>query len=498
MNIADVVSGRAKWRGIQWVLFSATACKVLADQLRALLPARALPGPLHPREVRFKPGRELTAYYDARIYREGRETKETCVRPIAVSWGPDTGANWKADIIKAVAEAERHSVAAPFLQLMADFPAWSMRIQVSPLDARFTQLARLSDPRHVRAMLADTYESGKAASHHHQTSDWIVTSIKYRPGRRHVLRYDPGDPASGATLFAKVYIAEEEARAFRREDGARTFRVACDVADAVAEHCRGLNCLRPLAYLAEDAVVLYPRLCGVPLSTYARRLNLDSARWLRRAGAALRTLHRLPVALAGRSEPHDLSAEIRSIVRKSHPIAVLLPHVGSAIEALLDRARELHDRLPQEPPTFTHGDLKTEHIWAAADGLTVMDFDSARPADPALDVGYFLADWQFQQANWDQAKIEGMYQSFFAGYAASARKDFSIRSRLCEAVELLKCAVRRVPLFENDWASRVEGIIDRAEALIDDLQRTLVLRTRRFLVPRSFAGSSRVKSRYLH
>ena len=127
-----------------------------------------------------------------------------------------------------------------------------------------------------------------------------------------------------------------------------------------------------------------------------------------------------------------------------------------------------------------------------------MDFDSARPADPALDVGYFLADWQFQQADWDQAKIEGMYQSFFAGYAASARKDFSIRSRLCEAVELLKCAVRRVPLFENDWASRIEGVVDCAEAAIDDVQRTLVLRTRRFLVPRSFAGSSRVKSRYLH
>ncbi|PYV33540.1 MAG: hypothetical protein DMG22_09545 [Acidobacteria bacterium] len=475
MNIADVVSGQAKWRGIQWALFSATARKVLAAQLRAILPARALLGPLHPREVRFKPGRELTAYYDAHIYREGRETKEThCVRPIAVSWG--TRANWGADITKAVAEAERHSVAAPFLQLMADFPAWSMRIQVSPLDTRFTQLARLSDPRHVRAMLADAFESGKATSHH-QTSDWIVTSIKYRPGRRHVLRYDPGDPANGATLFAKVYIAEEKARAFRREDGARTFRVACEVADAVAEHCEGVDCLRPLAYLAEDAVILYPKLCGVPLSAYARRLDLDSARWLRRAGAALRTLHRLPVALAGRSEPHDLSAEIRSIVRKSDPIAVLLPHVGSAIEALLDRVRELHDRLPQEPATFTHGDLKTEHIWVAADGLTVMDFDSARPADPALDIGYFLADWQFQQAAWDQAQIEGMYESFFAGYAASAPKDLSIRARLCEAVELLKCAVRRVPLFEKDWASRIEGLVDHAEAAIDDVQRTLVLRT---------------------
>src|SRR5437660_12197775 len=111
MNIADVVSGRAKWRGIQWVLFSATACKVLADQLRALLPARALPRPLHPREVRFKPGRELTAYYDARIYRHGRQAKETCVRRIALAWGPDDGAEWKGDVIMAVADAERHSVA---------------------------------------------------------------------------------------------------------------------------------------------------------------------------------------------------------------------------------------------------------------------------------------------------------------------------------------------------------------------------------------------------
>src|SRR5207249_2964583 len=37
------------------------------------------------------------------------------------------------------------------------------------------------------------------------------------------------------------------------------------------------------------------------------------------------------------------------------------------------------------------------------------------------------------------------------------RIEKSFRSRLCEAVELLKCAVRRVPLFENDWASRIEG-----------------------------------------
>jgi len=41
MNIADVVSGRAKLKGTRWVLLSATAHKVLADQLRALLPSGA-------------------------------------------------------------------------------------------------------------------------------------------------------------------------------------------------------------------------------------------------------------------------------------------------------------------------------------------------------------------------------------------------------------------------------------------------------------------------
>src|SRR5207248_948496 len=87
----------------------------------------------------------------------------------------------------------------------------------------------------------------------------------------------------------------------------------------------------------------------------------------------------------------------------------------------------------------THGDLKTEHIWVASDGLTVMDFDSSRLADPALDVGYFLADWQFQHAAWPQEKVR---ESFLAGYAPDAPKERLTRARLYEAVELVKCAVR--------------------------------------------------------
>src|SRR5256884_4403276 len=486
MNIADVVSGRAKLKGIRWVLLSATAHKVLADQLRALLPIGAAVGPCRLREARFKPGRKITAYYDALVNTDSPEGHH--VRPIAVIWESNTHANQKEEheeplvLAKIQAEAVRLGVAAPFRELMADLPEWNMHIRVSPLDPRFTQLARLSDPRYVRAMFEETYAAGNAAWDQRRISDYTVTSIKYRPGKRHVLRYDPRDPVTGGAVFAKLYIGKEEARAFRREDGARAFRVAQEVADWLAERGQVVNSLRPLGYVAQDAVVLYPQVCGVPLSDYTRRLNRVAARCLHQAGVAVCALHHLPVALAGRPERHDFAAEIRWIVQKSHHIPALLPEVGSAIAAVLDRARELHERLPQEPATFTHGDLQTEHMWVAAGGLTVMDFDSSRLADPALDVGYFLADWQFRHAAYDQADVDEMYKSFLAGYAAAAPKERLIRARLYEAVELVKCAVRRIPLFEQNWASCTAGLVGRAEAVINDLQRTLGLPARPLLV----------------
>jgi len=339
MDIGDVVSGRAKLRGIRWALLSAAARKVLADQLTALLPAGAAVGPLRLREVQFKPRRKLTAYYDVVVFTKGRGA--SCVRPIAVTWGSEPDADHsreRMDMTKALAEAVRRGVAAPFLRLIADLPDWSMHIRVSPLDARFTQLARLSDPQHVDAMLADTYASGNGAWDPRRISAYKIASVKYRPGRRHVLRYDPEDPVSGDRYSPSCTSAKKRRAPFvaKMEPGPSELR---GIADWLAERGGDLKGLRPFAHVAPDAVVVYPRLCGVPLSDYARRLDADTAKWLRRAGAALCTLHQLPVGLACRPEPHGLAAEIRSVARKSNHIRALLPDVGSAIGALLNRDR---------------------------------------------------------------------------------------------------------------------------------------------------------------
>ena len=471
MNIAEVLSGRATSESVQRLLLSASTQEVLADQLRAILPPGAAVGPFRLTEVRFKPGRKITAYYDTFVDTES--PKGHCVRSIAVTWAPNAQADPYEEatvIAKIQAEAVRRGVAFPFQQLWTDCRDWSMHVWVSPLDARFTQLVRLSDPQHVHAMLAKT---GLAESDPFRSREYRVTSIKYRPRKGHVLRYDPLD-AGAETVFAKLYIPEDRARVFRREDAARFFRVASTAAEWLEKHGGPAHCLRPLACVAEDAVVLYPRAAGTPLCDFARHQVAEVAPWLRRFGAALCTLHQMPVEVFGPiGRSHDFAAEIRLIAQKGVHIPALLPQVGSAIEALLDRARELHEQLPQEPPTFTHGDLKSEHIWVAPDRLTMMDFGTVHSADPALDVGCFLADWQFWNVVSHQAALEKMQENFLAGYAPGVPKERLMRARLYEAIGLIKCAVRRVQLFEHDWASRVAGLVERSQVALNDLQLCL-------------------------
>ena len=477
MNIADVLSSaRATAEGIQWLLVSATSQEVLADQLRAILPAGAVVGQFRPTEVRFKPGRKITAHYDTFVDTES--PKGHYVRPIAVTWEPNASADQPEEtspLVKMQAEAVHRGVAFPFQRLWKDFRDWTMHVSVSPLDARFNQLVRLSDQQHVHAMLAQTRlgESDRPPS-----KEYSVTPLKYRPGKGHVLRYDPLD-AGAETVFAKLYVAEDRARVFRREDAARCFRVASTAAEWLEEQGGPAHCLRPLACVAADAVVLYPRAAGTPLCDFARRPVGDVATCLQRTGAALRTLHQMPVeAIGSLGPPHDFAAETRLIAKKGVHIPVILPQVGSAIEALLERARELHEQLPQEPPTFTHGDFKSEHIWVAPDRLTMMDFDTVRLADPALDVGCFLADWQFWNVVSHQAGLEKP-ENFLAGYASGVPKERLMRARLYEATGLIKCAVRRVQLFEHDWASRVAGLVERSQVALNDLQLSLGMPAKR-------------------
>jgi aminoglycoside phosphotransferase (APT) family kinase protein len=131
-------------------------------------------------------------------------------------------------------------------------------------------------------------------------------------------------------------------------------------------------------------------------------------------------------------------------------------------------ARAVHERLPQEPPGFAYGDFKADHLWDTPDGLMLIDFDTCYLFDPAIDLGKFLADLDYLYDGYGHDGVEAAREQFLAGYGPSA-EDRLLRARLYEALVLLKSTVRRVKLFERDWAERTTRLVGKAEAVLATL-----------------------------
>ncbi len=468
MNIAEALSGSGGLEGIQQMLLSGSPHAALRRALGALLTAPNILGPCHLRRARLKPGRKLIAYYDAHVQIEGDSRHS--IRPVFVTWGTHRDGNRShtpADLTAIEDEAAGRGLLAPFRKLVADTAEFRMHVRVSPLDGRFPQLVRVCDPQYVREMVAAAYAASEAAPDHAPAGHYSITFIRYRPGKRHVLRYDPLDEPECRAIFAKLYYTKEE--------GERVFSLAKHIREWLAEHGEGVTSVWPLGYVADDAIALYSQVLGTPLSEQLQDPGQGLTSVLKFAGRALCALHQLPREIAGPLDLHDFAAEVEEIARTSEHVGALLPRVGAALKALLERARELYERLPLEPPAFAHGDFKGEHVWITPSGLTLIDFDSCHVGDPALDVGKFLADLRFWYAVFNLPGLEQAQEGFLDGYAPGAPPERLIRARLYEAVELVKETVRRVCMFEQDWTRRTELLIGLVEAVLNDFQLSLGL-----------------------
>lgn len=461
LDLNTALSGRTGLAGVQWLLLAAPAQQALRNALCSILEERASLGAIALHRAKYKPGRHLTAYYALEL--RDPASGQAQERQIEVVWKPhgaDDPRGAPAGWEPMQAEAIQLGLAQPFQQLTAAVPEWNMYIRVSPLDPEFPQLARVSAPEHVRAMLA---ANGKAAAHYN------VTAIRYRPGQRHVLRYDPdsvnGHAAHDGTVFAKIYNSDK---------GARTYDVVTRVADWLEAHDAGITTVRPLGYVADDGVVLYPHVTGTPISSLLQNPHADVASPLRMAGAALGALHQTPLDLI-ELKPHSFAKEIKGITSASEHLHALLPETGARIRSLLAEAQALHEQLPQEPPAFAYGDFKADHLWVTEGGLTLIDFDTCYLFDPAIDLGKFLADlhWWYDRAQ--RSGVEQARADFLAGYGETTPERLA-RARLYEVLVLMKSTVRRVKLFEADWEARTTRLIATAESLFHALQEETLVR----------------------
>jgi thiamine kinase-like enzyme len=465
MNREDILSGKAGLKGIHWALSSQSSRRLLRNEMQSMLLPGYRTGSFHMTRAKFKPGRKLSAYFTFPVF----DAADQACLPLnlAVTWQNSLDGNThREDRARLQEEANQAGLMPVQRGLWKELPAEGIRLQVWPLDPKFPQLVRLGTPSHVAGMfesLGIPYDASRLP---------VITPIRYRPGERHVLRYDFSLPGTGSAeeqrLYAKLYENGQEA--------ARAFGVANRVVDWLDANNQGLQGNRPEAMSEADCVILYSHAPGIPLSHQLERSRRWLATQLKIIGRSLAILHNGPESLQSGLKENTFANEAKVVKRASEHIQVLLPETHEKILDILETLQNRYADLPQEKPTFTHSDFKSDHLLSTPQGLTLIDFDTCKLADPALDIGKFLADLEWWFTLQGLSGVEEAQAELLKGYAEEENNQKLharlARARLFHILILVKIVLRRVPIYKGDWADMTNFMIDQAAQTLDKTIKT--------------------------
>ena len=458
MNQEEILSGNAGVAGIQHLLHGQSSRRRLREEVQAMLRPGYQAGTFNLTRAKFKPGRKLSAYFTLPVLDAKDETSHSV--HLAVTWQNSLDDTPPTDQWSQLqSEAEAAGLMPVQCELWRDIPDKGMRLQLWPFDPKFPQLVRLGSPSYI----AELFSSLGIAD---QTP--VITPIRYRPKERHVLRYKINsagtDRGEMPPLYAKLYS--------KAQDASRAFGVASRVVDWIEINNMGLQGNRPEAISEKDAVIFYPHAPGIPLSHQLHRSRRWLAKQLHIIGNGLAMLHNGPEALQADLKQNDFSKEAKVVKRASEHIQILLPDTYQKIIEVVDRAEEQYYGLPQEQPTFTHADFKSDHLLTTPQGLTLIDFDTCTLTDPALDIGKFLADLEWWFTLRGLSGVEEAQEELLKGYSVGRESEQIVQDRLRRAklfhvLILVKIVARRVPIYKKEWDSKTEKLIKRAAEVLD-------------------------------
>lgn len=306
-----------------------------------------------------------------------------------------------------------------------------------------------------------------------------ATPLRYRPGKRCTvqidlhLRHRVSGQFHQERLYGKLYHHAEKAQAVyaemqRLSKATTAYPGALRLADVVTFLPElGLVVQAPVQGKALDLWLSQPERLGA-----AGQAQL--ARRLARAAHALAELHQLDLT-TDRSRP--ATADLSKLGRRAAKVATVAPHFGCSLGRLAER---LCTQAPASATTelrIGHGDCKPSQFLLSADQVALLDFDHGGMADPAADVGLFLATLRQSAlrlgtkatarkrgATWASAPVEAHFLDIYLA-ASDAPADFRERVAWYEALALLRKAWRG--FARSPWSPLPDLLVQEALAIVN-------------------------------
>lgn len=332
-------------------------------------------------------------------------------------------------------------------------PSLGMQVYRFPNDPALSTLTKVLDSQNVSAALAETLPEfqNRAA----RILRCEVKPLRFRPERRCTvrlnlwLRDNESSEIYKRVLYGKIYHDLGKAE--------NVYQQMLALSDSSSAQDGRVSYATAAAFLPELAMVLQNPIEGIPLDSM---ISCDTAvcdpRGFAGTLAAASALAAFHVSGLVGGKTRSIKTELARFKKRGARIGVINPDLGNKIIELADTLSTWLDTLDQWGATtcMVHGDCKPAQFLIQDQQIALLDFDHCGMADPAVDVGTFLATLQQMKVkqtvknhgqpprctNW----LPDLKRQFLETYCSTSGypSGFWQRAEWYEAVGLLRKAIR--------------------------------------------------------
>lgn len=342
-------------------------------------------------------------------------------------------------------------------------------------DEALPALAAITDHRTGPAVL-QVLLRGSSPARQQLTLRSITAAIaSYKPGVRVTLicelTYDRSDPPASwpPTIVAKAHLGDEAAAVFDAQAALWASPLATSDVLAIAE---------PIGYAADLGLSVQGYLSHDRTLKDLLAEVFDSAEqaneplpWIEATAQGLAAVHTSGVVHGG---IHRWEEELASQRMKHDKLAAAVPWLAELTQGVVDRLTSAGSVSEADALAPSHGSFRTAQVVLMSDRVGIIDFDKLRQAEPAADIGPFLAKLRHTAVNKGdenrpagpgvQERVDRIHDAFVDAYRTAA--PLSLERLACwEGLEH----------FSLVLGSAKKGLPDRAASCADMMHRHLDL-----------------------
>jgi thiamine kinase-like enzyme len=326
-------------------------------------------------------------------------------------------------------------------------------------DERLPWLALATNMNHMRRLFSELPGFGE------QATLLEIIPVRYTPGLRCVIRYTVQTPSGNELFYGKSFS----------ENAERLKKTIIDLHQSSLENENMPLIASPVTVWPDLEMIVQAAVPnGIEFTHFIYDQRYDASvreSWMFKAGRALGVFHNNSTAP---SETKTVYDDLRDLQEYSEIIDKIRADLAAKYEEVLQHLNTKVGQFQEPKAVASHGTMRTDQFLLQEDRLAMIDLDSYCWANPARDLGNFLAYlcWKAIRQPEHAQFVERAGRAFLEGYL-NVHADIDERwLSVYQAASLLKIAGRRFRSLSYPEWPLITHLIQLAGLYLNEVPQT--------------------------